>query len=102
MTRAALATALLLLAGCGGKNDDAARKDAAGKILPGSASDAMIDYAALRSQPPLAPRTEASGKPGAKGEAKGAAAPEAGTASEAAPSAGAAEPAEPVATPAAE
>lgn len=43
---------------------------AGGEILPGSTSDAMLPLDSLRSQPPLAPQTAASGKPSSA--AKGA------------------------------
>lgn len=46
---------------------------AGGEILPGSASDAMLPLDTLRSQPPLAPKVESSGKPEAKGARSGAA-----------------------------
>jgi hypothetical protein len=72
----------LALAAC--KEGEKPKQDAraAGEILPGSASDAMIPYDTLRSQPPLAPKPVASGKPGAaEGDAEGdeAAATEAAT-----------------------
>jgi hypothetical protein len=53
--------ALVALASCGSENKEADRRTAVGEILPGSASDAMIHYDALRSQPPLAPRTGSAG-----------------------------------------
>ena len=75
-TRRALRTAclpalLLALAGCG--NDDRAQmgKTAQGEILPGSVSDAMLPLDSLRSQPPLAPRSDPSGRPGTKGDGAG-------------------------------
>ena len=55
----------LALAGCKGEEKPAQDARAAGEILPGSASDAMIPYDTVRSQPPLAPRPAASAKPGA-------------------------------------
>jgi hypothetical protein len=56
----------LVLAACGGTPDKKQKdqRTAAGEILPGSASDAMLPYDTVRSQPPLAPRE--SDKPGAK------------------------------------
>ncbi len=60
LRNACLALLPLALAACQGeKPDDKAR--AGGEILPGSASDAMLPLDTLRSQPPLAPRPEASG-----------------------------------------
>jgi hypothetical protein len=72
MTALRLALTLLAplaLAACG-SGSDTKQKDqrtAAGEILPGSASDAMLPYDTVRSQPPLAPK--ATAKPGAKGAA---------------------------------
>lgn len=60
----------LALAACGSGGAEKKQKDqrtAAGEILPGSVSDAMLPYDTVRSQPPLAPKE--SGKPGAKGAA---------------------------------
>lgn len=59
----------LALAACG-SGADKKQKDqrtAAGEILPGSVSDAMLPYDTVRSQPPLAPKE--TGKPGAKSAA---------------------------------
>lgn len=72
----ALALAALALSGCqqDAKQAKATGGNAAGEILPGSTSDAMIPVDTLRSQPPAAPRTEGSGKPKA---AASEAAPEA-------------------------
>lgn len=71
---ALILVAPLALAACG-SGADKKQKDqrtAAGEILPGSASDAMLPYDTVRSQPPLAPRE--TGKPGAKtGDAEAAA-----------------------------
>jgi hypothetical protein len=86
-----LCAAPLALAAChGGKKPDEART-AQGEILPGSASDAMLPLDTVRSQPPLAPREEASGKPGhASAGAKGTQAPAGDASDEAgAPSPGA-------------
>ena len=55
----------LALAGCKGEEKPAQDARAAGEILPGSASDAMVPYDTVRSQPPLAPKPVASGRPGA-------------------------------------
>lgn len=59
----------LVLAACGSGSDKKQKdqRTAAGEILPGSASDAMLPYDTVRSQPPLAPK--ATAKPGAKGAA---------------------------------
>lgn len=55
----------LALAACQGEKKPADGGNAQGEILPGSASDAMLPLNTLRSQPPLAPQTQAAGKPGA-------------------------------------
>lgn len=61
----------LALGACKGEQKPAQDARAAGEILPGSASDAMIPYDTVRSQPPLAPKPVSSGKPGSgKGEAE--------------------------------
>ena len=64
----------LAMAGCG-KSDESKQTAAAGEVLPGSASDAMLPLDTLRSQPPLAPIAVASG---AAREQKGAVAGAAG------------------------
>ncbi len=51
----------LALAGCG-KSNDGAGATAAGEVLPGSVSDAMLPLDTVRSQPPLAPMAEESGE----------------------------------------
>jgi len=56
----------LATAACKGEKKAAQSANAEGEILPGSASDAMLPYDTVRSQPPLAPPPSASGKPGAK------------------------------------
>jgi hypothetical protein len=59
---ACLAALAAALAGCGAKKAPKAddQRTASGQILPGSASDAMIAYDALTSQPPIAaPKHEA-------------------------------------------
>jgi len=64
----ALMLPALLLSACGsGKTDE--RDTAAGKILPGSASDAMLQTDRLQSEAPLAAPKVADGdsKPGEKG-----------------------------------
>ena len=54
---------LTLLAGCGGEaKKDRTAGTAGGEILPGSASDAMLPLDTVRSQPPLAPKAEGTGK----------------------------------------
>ena len=54
-----LALGLLALAGCQDKNPAPPTKaSAAGEVLPGSVSDAMLPVDTVRSQPPLAPKTE--------------------------------------------
>jgi hypothetical protein len=86
--------ACLVLGACGSGERETAKGTAAGEILPGSASDAMLPLDTVRSQAPLAPRTDpaakAAGKMGAaqsEAEAPG----EGQTAAEAAPAAEAAE-----------
>jgi hypothetical protein len=64
----------LALAACG-RNEPDAKARAAGEILEGSVSDAMLPLDTVRSQPPLAPRTEAA-KPGGKADDEGEAAEE--------------------------
>lgn len=52
----------LALTACGtGKKDEGAGK-AAGEVLPGSVSDAMIPLDTVRSQAPLAPKAESQSK----------------------------------------
>jgi len=53
------------LAGCKGEEKPAQDARAAGEILPGSASDAMIPYDTIRSQPPLAPKPTGAAGSGA-------------------------------------
>lgn len=70
---------MLALAACKGEEKPAQDARAAGEILPGSASDAMIPYDTVRSEPPLAPPPVASGRPGPRsgeGEDAQAAEPE--------------------------
>ena len=69
---AALALACLILAGC--ERKAAEGNKAAGEVLEGTISDAMIATDSIRSEPPLAPRTtKASGSTGDKAKAKTAA-----------------------------
>lgn len=66
--RTLILAAALTLPGC---NKEAAKPSggtADGEILPGSISDAMLPLDTVRSQPPLAPKVESSGKPDAKGD----------------------------------
>ena len=81
----------LALSGCNRDTPRPTGGTADGEILPGSASDAMLPLDTLRSQPPLAPKVEATGRPADKGDKPAAK----GAASEAAPA-----PAEPAAAPA--
>lgn len=54
-----LAAALLALAGCkGDAKKDAGAGKAQGEVLPGSASDAMLPLDTVKSQAPLAPKSE--------------------------------------------
>lgn len=64
-----LAAVPLALTACKGEQKSAGNT-AGGQILPGSTSDAMLPLDTVRSQPPLAPKTEASGKP-EKGKSAG-------------------------------
>jgi hypothetical protein len=60
-TALALALAAALTLGACDRKDEGAGK-AEGEILPGSTSDAMLPYDSVRSQPPLAPKAQASAK----------------------------------------
>jgi hypothetical protein len=61
VSKLGLACALALaLAACGERKADEGG-NAVSEVLPGSASDAMIPYDTLRSQPPLAPDAQAEG-----------------------------------------
>ena len=64
-----LAAVPLALTACRGEQK-ATGNTAGGEILPGSTSDAMLPLDTVRSQPPLAPKTESTGKPD-KGRASG-------------------------------
>lgn len=55
----------LALAACQADEKPADQRQAAGEILPGSASDAMLPLDTLRSQPPLAPHSGAAAPGGA-------------------------------------
>lgn len=86
------------VAGCGGSKTEADNRNAAGEVLPGSASDAMLPVDTVRSHPPLAP-------PGAvsKGDRVGKAkASTAATAEPTAPASADVPAPAPVATPSAE
>jgi hypothetical protein len=64
----------LALVGCGdGDKKGKDQRTAAGEILPGSISDAMLPYDTVRSQPPLAPQE--TGKAGIKGGTRAEATP---------------------------
>ena len=70
-----LAATLLALAGCNGDaKKDAGAGTAQGEVLPGSTSDAMLPLDTVKSQAPLAPKSEG----GEAGEVKGAKAGKAG------------------------
>ena len=73
--------ALTALTGCNQSNKAEGAGTAAGEVLPGSASDAMIPLDSVRSQAPLAPKVEG----GENAKAKPSDAPEAAAAPEAAP-----------------
>lgn len=66
----------LVLSGCGwfGGDKPAQGGTAQGEVLPGSTSDAMIQIDQVKSQAPLAPKSEAGenvdGKPAAKDKPK--------------------------------
>jgi len=63
----------LPLAACGADKKDEGAGKAAGEVLPGSASDAMIPLDTVRSQAPLAPRAEGEAKDEAAAETTAAA-----------------------------
>jgi hypothetical protein len=67
---AAACLPVLLLAACHDKAKTEDQKLASGQVLPGSISDAMIHYEALKSHPPLAP-IEPSAKPAAADQGDG-------------------------------
>ena len=78
----AAAALLLALAAC---NQGKQETDAGGEVLEGSASDAMLPLDTVRSQAPLAPRAESSGKADEDGKQPAASSEAAPAASEAAP-----------------
>ena len=64
-----VAAGLLALTGCkGDTKKDAGAGTAQGEVLPGSASDAMLPLDTVKSQAPLAPKSEG----GEAGDTKGA------------------------------
>ena len=81
----------LALSACKDEPKKATGGNAQGEILPGSTSDAMLPFDTVKSQAPLAPKSEGGEKAGAKpGEKKADAsdaAAEAAPAEEAAPAA---------------
>ena len=87
LRRVAIMLALpLALAGCGG-SDDSGGATAAGEVLPGSVSDAMLPLDTVKSQPPPAPMPEASGAVRERKEASPGAAEPSAAASEPVPDA---------------
>ena len=81
-----VAATLLALAGCKGEaRKDAGAGTAQGEVLPGSTSDAMLPLDTVKSQAPLAPKSEGgeagetrsakAGKAGVKPSAPATAAP---------------------------
>lgn len=63
------ALSLLALSACQDEPKKAAGGTAQGEVLPGAASDAMLPLDTLKSQAPLAPKTE-GGEPGDAKEPK--------------------------------
>ena len=65
---AIVALSLLTLTACQAEPNKTAGGTAQGEVLPGAASDAMLPLDTLKSQAPLAPKTEGEGgdKPAAK------------------------------------
>jgi hypothetical protein len=64
----------LALGACNQTAPKQAGGTAGGEVLPGSTSDAMLPLDTVRSQPPLAPRVESTGRPAEKGARPAAAA----------------------------
>jgi hypothetical protein len=54
--------ALAALTACGEAKKQPGQATAGGEVLEGSVSDAMLPVDRVRSQPPLAPKSEGSGK----------------------------------------
>ncbi|MFM5949292.1 MAG: hypothetical protein ACKOPM_08680 [Novosphingobium sp.] len=80
--RIALLALAMALSACGGDDGKKAQGGTAqGEVLPGSVSDAMIAVDQVKSQAPLAPKSESGdkkddkAKPGAKEPSEAAAAP---------------------------
>lgn len=70
MKRCMIVFALVVALGaCKGGERDKGAGTAEGEILPGSTSDAMLPVDTVRSQAPLAPKVEGSGKSHDKVEA---------------------------------
>jgi hypothetical protein len=61
----------LALTGCQEKKQAPAQGTAGGEVLPGAVSDAMLPIDTVRSQPPLAPKSEPSGAKSGKPDASG-------------------------------
>lgn len=91
---ALLVMAVLVLPGCkqDAKQAKATGGTAAGEILPGSTSDAMIPVDTLRSAPPAAPKAEGGGSDKAKSKPAEASLAAEPAAAEPAPAEPAAEP----------
>lgn len=67
ITGVALAAALAL-SGCQAEKKVATQGTAGGEVLEASVSDAMLPVDTVRSQPPLAPKVQTSGKAAASGK----------------------------------
>ncbi len=67
---ATLVLALLTLTACKAEPSKSAGGTARGEVLPGSASDAMLPLDTLKSQAPLAPKSEGEDKADAKSGSK--------------------------------
>jgi hypothetical protein len=66
-----VAACLIALAGCkGDAKKDAGAGKAQGEVLPGSASDAMLPLDTVKSQAPLAPKSEGGEGSDTKGKSK--------------------------------
>ena len=61
--------ATLALTGCQEKKQAPVQGTAGGEVLPGSTSDAMLPIDSVRSQPPLAPKSDPSGTKSDKADA---------------------------------
>ena len=75
---ATLALALLALSACKAEPKQTAGGTAQGEVLPAAASDAMLPYDTLKSQAPLAPKSEGGEASDAKTAKPGKAAAKAG------------------------